>query len=65
MKDDPIIAEIRKVRHRISKECGHDPYKIVERYMTIQEARESRARRTGRQSRRRLTPKHAAKAHVL
>jgi hypothetical protein len=48
MKDDPIIAEIRKVRHRISEECDHDPYKIVERYMKIQEARESREKRKNR-----------------
>jgi hypothetical protein len=53
MKDDPIIAEIRRVRHRISEECGHDPDKIVERYMRIQEARESRACRATRESRRR------------
>jgi len=64
MKDDPIIAEIRRVRHRISKECGHDPYKLVERYMKIQEARESRARRAAARSRRRMMARRLPNAGV-
>jgi hypothetical protein len=37
MDDDPIIDEIRRVRHRISEECGHDPKTLVEYFMKIQE----------------------------
>ncbi|MEJ7712998.1 MAG: hypothetical protein WKF84_24935 [Pyrinomonadaceae bacterium] len=29
MKDDPAIAGIREVRHRISAEHDHDPRKVV------------------------------------
>lgn len=35
-KDDPVIARIREARHRISEECGHDPYKLVARYIEVQ-----------------------------
>ena len=37
MKDDPVIARIREVRHRISEACGHDPRRLVEYYMKRQE----------------------------
>ena len=30
MQDDPAIARIREVRHRISKQFDHDPRKLVE-----------------------------------
>ncbi len=33
MKNDPGIEWIRKMRHRISEECDHDPLKLVEYYM--------------------------------
>lgn len=36
MKDDPVIARIREVRHRISAACGHDPKRLVEYYMKLQ-----------------------------
>ena len=36
MESDPIIDEIREVRHRISEECGHDPAKLVQRYMEME-----------------------------
>ena len=29
---DPVIEEIREIRRRISKSCGHDPRRLVERY---------------------------------
>ena len=32
MKPDPVIERIRKIRREISKECGHDPKVLVERY---------------------------------
>ena len=37
MKDDPVIARIREVRHRISEACRHDPRRLVEYYMKCQE----------------------------
>jgi hypothetical protein len=37
MKPDPSIARIREARHRISEKCGHDPKKLVEYYMKLQE----------------------------
>ena len=37
MKPDPTIAKIREARHRISEKCGHDPKKLVEYYMKLQE----------------------------
>lgn len=36
MKDDPVIAEIREVRHRISAEQDHDPRKVVDYYIEMQ-----------------------------
>ena len=37
MKDDPVIARIRAVRHDISARFGHDPRKLVEHYRKEQE----------------------------
>jgi hypothetical protein len=36
MQDDPAIARIREVRHRISKQFDHDSKKLVEHYMHLQ-----------------------------
>ena len=33
---DPVIDEIREIRHRISASCGHDPAKLVEYLMQYQ-----------------------------
>jgi hypothetical protein len=35
-EDDEEIARIREVRHRISEEFGHDPYRLVAHYMELQ-----------------------------
>jgi hypothetical protein len=35
-EDDPAIAEVRAVRHRISAEHGHDPARLVAHYMELQ-----------------------------
>jgi hypothetical protein len=35
--DDPVIDEIREVRHRISERCGHDAQRLVAYYMALQE----------------------------
>lgn len=42
MQDDPAIARIRDVRHRISKQFDHDPKKLVEYYMQLQERHKDR-----------------------
>jgi len=36
-KTDPVIDEIREVRHRISERFGHDPQRLVAYYMEMQE----------------------------
>ena len=33
MRDDPIISEIRRVRHEISGRVGHDVRRLGEHYM--------------------------------
>ncbi len=35
-KEDPVIEEIREVRHQISERCGHDPSRLVAYYMELQ-----------------------------
>ena len=42
MQDDPAITRIREVRHRISKQFDHDPKKLVEHYMRLQEQHKDR-----------------------
>jgi len=39
---DPTIDEIRAVRHRISEQFGHDPKKLCEHYMELQEQHRDR-----------------------
>jgi hypothetical protein len=34
---DPVIDEIRAVRHRISERVGHDPAQLVAYYLKFQE----------------------------
>jgi len=34
---DPVIDEIREIRHRISAMCDHDPAKLVAYFRKIQE----------------------------
>ena len=41
---DPGIEEVRKARHEISKECGHDLHRVVEYYRGVEED----LRRSGR-----------------
>ncbi|MEX0704010.1 MAG: hypothetical protein WD069_18055 [Planctomycetales bacterium] len=33
---DPVIDEIRAIRHEISARFGHDPKKLVEYYIELQ-----------------------------
>ena len=36
MKEDPLVAEIRAVRHSISEEFGHDTRALVEHYRQLE-----------------------------
>ena len=36
MKEDPIIADVRRARHRISAEFGHDVRRLCEHYMELE-----------------------------
>jgi hypothetical protein len=36
MPSDPVIEEIREVRHRISARFGHDPERLFEHYLEVQ-----------------------------
>ena len=36
-RPDPVLDEIREVRHRISARFGHDPERLVAYYMELQE----------------------------
>jgi hypothetical protein len=42
MEPDPVIDEIRAVRHRISEEFGHDPKRLAEHYMELQKRHQDR-----------------------
>ena len=39
---DPTLDRIRRTRHDISAACGHDPYKLVEYYLRLQERHRDR-----------------------
>jgi hypothetical protein len=41
-QNDPVIDEIREVRHRISERCGHDPQRLVAYYIALQERHRDR-----------------------
>ena len=37
MKEDPAIAAIREIRHKISASVGHDTQKLIEHYQHLQQ----------------------------
>lgn len=41
-KSDPVIDEIREVRHRISERFEHDPSRLVAYYMELQKQYQDR-----------------------
>ena len=41
-KSDPVIDEVREVRHRISARFDHDPAKLVAYYMELQKQYQDR-----------------------
>jgi hypothetical protein len=49
---DPVIDEIRKVRHRISERCAHDPTRLVAYYMELQKQYRDRLIATAKPSER-------------
>jgi len=50
---DPVIEEIREVRHRISARFGHDPERLFEHYLRLQEEYRDRLLSTPREGERR------------
>lgn len=36
-KADPVVDEVRQIRHEISERFGHEPARLVEYYMKLQE----------------------------
>ena len=40
--NDPVIDEIREVRHRISARFGHDPAQLVRFYLEMQKQYQGR-----------------------
>ena len=43
---DPVIEEIREIRHNISARFGHDPERLVAHYAELQERYRDRLVRT-------------------
>jgi hypothetical protein len=37
MKPDPAIDEVREARHRISERFDHDPARLVDHYIKLQD----------------------------
>jgi hypothetical protein len=54
--NDAVIDEIREVRRRISARFDHDPKKLVEHYIDLQERHGERLIRNVSGSRRREAP---------
>lgn len=47
---DPVIDEIREVRHRISARFGHDPAQLVTFYTEMQKQYQNRLIETAKRS---------------
>ena len=47
---DPVIDEVREVRHRISARFGHDPTRLVAFYMEMQKQYQDRLIETAKSS---------------
>ncbi len=56
MTKEPLLDEIRKVRHEISQQIGHDPRKIVEYYAKLQLEHKDRLVKVGQS----VAPKNIA-----
>jgi hypothetical protein len=60
LPEDPILDEIRRVRHRISAQFDHDPFKLVEYYMKLQEANQDRLIRPSKEVNTAESPQYAS-----
>jgi len=47
MQTDPIVAEIRRIRHEIERECEQDPNKLFQYFQTAQKKLGDRLVRRG------------------
>lgn len=54
-KNDPVIDEVREVRHRISARFDHDPERLVAYYMEMQEQYRDRLLASPQQEREKQT----------
>ncbi|MBW4441063.1 MAG: hypothetical protein KME10_07495 [Plectolyngbya sp. WJT66-NPBG17] len=50
MKNDEAISEIRRIRHTISEEHGHDPQALVNYYIELQKRHPKLAQQQSNQS---------------
>jgi hypothetical protein len=48
IESDPVIEEVREVRHRISARFDHDPHRLVAYYMELQKQFDDRLIRNRR-----------------
>ena len=55
-KSDPVIDEIREVRHRISARFEHDPTQLVTFYMEMQKQYQDRLMETAKSTERNDQP---------
>ena len=51
-KTDPVIDEIREIRHRISGRFDHDPARLVAHYMELQKQYQDRLIKTEKDAER-------------
>ena len=51
-QSDPVIDEIREVRHRISARFDHDPARLVAYYVELQKKYQDRLIETGKNAER-------------
>ena len=54
--NDPVIDEIREVRHRISARFGHDPAQLVRFYLGMQKQYQDRLIESAENTKCRIQP---------
>ena len=59
MQDDPAIAPVREVRHRISQQHDHDPKKLIEYYIQLQEMHKDRLLKEAQSKKPAVAPSQA------
>ena len=58
-RKDPTIDRIRQARHEISREFDHDPRKLVDHYIELQQQYEDRLLETPRKKSLRHAPEQS------